>query len=590
MPDAGSRPSPGPPGVTLPSRRQDPDGSSITQWHRGFALLAVVSLFIGTRTLWTEALTTRPALALVITACYGAILTAAVLIPTVSSPRVMTVVEAVILVVAVVLVGCMFVLHHKINDEGALVTRAADAILHGAPVYGVHWPDVFKDANVTPTKTMDGGVVDFYPYPPLAAILTAVVQIVVPSYVSAAIASTAAFVAGSIVLWLLLPAPWRSAGTAITLGFGLLFVYAHRGYPAVVAFALLVPVAVGWTSIGSGGQLGRRDVFRALCLGAACAAQQLVWFLVPFLLAGIWSLRRGELPERQVARFFVGFIGITAATFVVINLPFVVGDPGAWLQGVLSPLTQSAVPHGQGLVGISYYMLDGSARLSFFSYAALLYGAAILAISVLFMRRLGPAMFVLPWTIFYLATRSQDGYYVMMTPLWLASLASVAPGTFAGAWQPRSGWLGRMRVRRALVVPLLMPAMACLAIAIGSEPPLQMHVFATTMDEGQTGISEIEVRVTNTDASPLRPHFAVSSGQAMSAYWRNVAGPDVLAPGQTADYRLVTASGLARPGSGGFFLLRAVTSDPVTLSSTTIPAAPSIRPAAPSTASPSTSP
>lgn len=560
----------------------------ITQWHRGFALLAVASLFIGTRTLWTEALPSRPMLALVITACYGAILAAAVLVTTVSSPRVMTILEAAILGVAVVLVGCLFLLHHKVNDEGALVARAADAILHGMPAYGVHWPDIFQDANVAATKTMDGGAVDIFPYPPLAAILTAVVQVVVPGYVSASIASTAALVAGAVVLWLLLPAQWRSAGTAIMLGFGLLTVYAHRGYPAVIALALLVPVAVGWTSIGLDGRLGRRDIVRAVCLGAACAAQQLAWFLVPFLLLGVWSLRRGELPAREVVRFLGGFIGIAAATFIVIDLPFVAGDPVAWLDGILSPFTQHAVPHGQGLIGISYYLLDGSARLSFFSYAALLFGLALLALSVLFMRRLGPAMLVLPWTVFFLATRSQDGYYLLMTPLWLASVATVAPGTFATAWRPRAGWLGRARVRRALVPVLLVPALACVGVAIASAPPLQMRVLDTLVVEGKSGIQEIEVRVSNTGSSVLRPHFAVSRGQSMSSYWRQVAGPDMLEPGQTADYHLVTVDEGARPSSGGYFKLRAVTDDPVTLSSTTIPGVPSIAPVAP--VAPSTEP
>jgi len=74
----------------------------------------------------------------------------------------------------------------------------------------------------------------------------------------------------------------------------------------------------------------------------------------------------------------------------------------------------------------------------------------------------------------------------------------------------------------------------------------------------------------------------------MSSYWRQVAGPDMLEPGQTADYHLVTVDEGARPSSGGYFKLRAVTDDPVTLSSTTIPGVPSIAPVAP--VAPSTEP
>ena len=553
------------------TRPNGPARSPIAQWHRGFALLAVVSLFIGTRSLWTDALQARPVLAFVITVCYGAILLGAVLVATVTSPRLMSVVEAAILGVAIVLVACLFVLHHRVNDEGALVARAADAILHGAPAYGTHWPDVFQDARTAPTKTMGGGLIDIYPYPPMAAVLTAIVQLAVPGYVAAGLASTGALIVGAVVLWLLLPPPWRSAGTAITLGFGLLAVYGHRGYPAVIAMALLVPVAARWTTIGQGGQLGRRDVLLAICLGAACATQQLAWFLVPFLLGGIWSLRRGELPSGRAVRVVAGFIGISAVTFIALDLPFMMRDPSAWLAGILSPLLEHAVPHGQGLIGISYYLLDGSGQLAFYSYAALLFGIALFTVSMLYMRRLGPAMFILPWTIFYLATRSQDGYYLMMAPLWLASLATVSPATFAGAWEPSMGVLGSRNVRRSVAAILFVPALACLVIAVSSAPPLQMEVLSSRTVEGKSGIAEIDVRVTNTGSTPLRPHYAVSKGHSMSAYWVQEAGPDVLAPGQVADIRLRAEGPGQVPGPRGYFKLRAVTDDPMTLSSTSIP-------------------
>ncbi len=133
----------------------DPARSPIAQWHRGFALLAVASLFIGTRSLWTEALPTRPALAFIITACYAAILLGAVLVTTVSSPRLMTVVEAAILGTAIVLVVCLFVVHHKVNDEGALVARAADTILHGgSPQTG---PNVLEPGQTADVRLLAAG-------------------------------------------------------------------------------------------------------------------------------------------------------------------------------------------------------------------------------------------------------------------------------------------------------------------------------------------------------------------------------------------------------------------------------------------------
>ena len=266
----------------------------------------------------------------------------------------------------------------------------------------------------------------------------------------------------------------------------------------------------------------------------------------------------------------------------MIDLPFMATDPRAWLDGILVPLMAHAVPHGQGLVGISYYLLDGSAQLSFYSYAALAFAVGLLGITVLFMRRLGPAIFILPWTVFFLATRSQDGYYLLMTPLWLASLATVPQDEFATAWQPRIGWLGRAPIRALLVALLLMPTAACLLIAITSAPPLQMQVLATRADDEQPGVAEIDVRVRNEGTSALRPHFAVSDNHSMSPYWRMIDGPETLEPGQTAEYRLASTYGGAFPGPHGYFKLRAVTDDPMTISSTTLPKTPSNAPAAPS--------
>ena len=153
---------------------------------------------------------------------------------------------------------------------------------------------------------MSGGAAYDFAYPPLAVLLAAPLYAVVGQS-AVALLSTAALIAGTVLLWLLLPAPWRSAATAVCLGFGFLPQYARHGYPAVIALALLIPVVVRWPATGARGRLGRPGTVRALCLGAACAAQQLPWFLLPFLLAGLYAVRRGELGARPalgvVARY-----------------------------------------------------------------------------------------------------------------------------------------------------------------------------------------------------------------------------------------------------------------------------------------------
>ena len=122
------------------------------------------------------------------------------------------------------------------------------------------------------------------------------------------------------------------------------------------------------------------------------------------------------------------------------------------------------------------------------------------------------------------------------------------------------------------LVPLLLaPAVACIGIAVVSAPPLRMEVLDTATVEGKTGVAVIDVRVTNTGSTALRPHFAVSNSHSLSPFWLQVAGPEALAAGQTADYRLEADGDGKLPNKRGYFKLRAVTEDPTTLSSSDIP-------------------
>jgi len=87
-----------------------------------------------------------------------------------------------------------------------------------------------------------------------------------------------------------------------------------------------------------------------------------------------------------------------------------------------------------------------------------------------------------------------------------------------------------------------------------------------------TRIWQIDARIVNSGHSVLRPHFAISNSHSLSRYWNVISGPDRLAPGASATYRLESPdkNGYAR-GPGGLFLLRAVTSAPLTLSTVTVP-------------------
>ncbi len=140
-------------------------GDSPQQWHRGMTLIGTISLFIGTRSAWTQAMLTHPPVAAVISVCYAGILVCGVLALAVRGRRALVRVDAGVLVLAVVLVVCGYWLNHAGTDEGVLTAQAANEIAHGRAVYGQPWPWLFGTSHSGLTKTMTGSADYTYGYP-----------------------------------------------------------------------------------------------------------------------------------------------------------------------------------------------------------------------------------------------------------------------------------------------------------------------------------------------------------------------------------------------------------------------------------------
>ncbi|MEV0910870.1 hypothetical protein [Streptomyces hokutonensis] len=553
-----------------PSRPGLPSPADPALLHRAITLLAVMSLFIGTRAEWNTAISNRPAIGFAITLGYAGILVLGILVLAVRSRRALVRVDAGALLLGIALALCSYALGGGMNDETVLMTQATHELVHGHAVYGQEWPWVFQRHHVGVTKTMSGGADYSFAYPPLALVFNAPVYALIGAK-AATFVPTVLLIVGAAVLWVMLPTPWRSAATAVCLGFPMLKGYAAMGYPAIPALVLLIPVVIHWPSIGAGGRLRRSDIVRAGLLGAACATHQLPWFLAPFLLVGVYAVRRGELSARAALGVVVRFTAVSAVVALTANAYFIAQGPRAWLSGMALPFTQHGVPHGQGIMGLSYYFTDGSSRLDFYSYGSMLMAAGLLVLFALFVRRLGPAAVVLPWCAFYLATRSQDGYYLMMTPLWVAAAATASGSAFTSAWQPRLPF-GRRRVAGVASAALLLtPAVVCVTVAAASGPPIRLVLSDVRGDSG--GIDGLTVQATNTGDTALAPHFAASTGESASAYWTVRSGPAVLRPHQSARYVLVPSTGrYSLPDRAHLRVrLRVFTDRPQTLSSRDIP-------------------
>jgi hypothetical protein len=363
----------------------------------------------------------------------------------------------------------------------------------------------------------------------------------------------------------------------LCFGLGIyLMPFARQGYPEVMALPFLIVAVNRWAKIGTAGRLGALGVTSAVCLGVAASTQQIAWFIVPFMVIGLLLCRLGDQPHAVAWWLVTRYVLIVGAVLAVINAPFVIWNAKAWSTALVTPTSVETVPHGQGLIDVAYYLLGGSGNLQFFSYGSLALAAGLVVCFALLIRRLGPAMAVMPWPIFFVSIRSSDKYFYIMMPLWLLCLATVRHRDFANAYEPdlRLGaWrpLRRPLSRIAVGAAVLAPAVVLVVIAIATPQPLRMAVQNVTATKSAY-TKEIDVEVTNTSSRTITPHFALSNSQSMSRFWVPSSGPTALTPGQSALYVLVPSTpGARRSLLGPRILLRAVSQNPETLSSVPLP-------------------
>ncbi|GGN33235.1 hypothetical protein FHR83_001673 [Actinoplanes campanulatus] len=550
-------------------RVSSPAGPDLVLWlHRGLSLAAVMGLVVNTRSFWNAHALTRPWLALLITGCYLAMLVFAVITLCAAHRRTLARLDIGVLVTAITIKsvgawGGVAGLKKLTVDEGMLMDAAARGLADGRNPYTATWKGIEPGL---PTQLMDGRTVFDFGYPPLGVEIGAVVQRIFPNLVGIVLVSWLALLATVLFIFLVAPRPLRPIATLGVLGLGTFTAYADNAYPSVIALPFLCLALWSWPSIGRDGRLGRFGLGRAAALGAACSIHQLGWFLALFLVVGLIMLRLPTLRLRGTFLLLLRYGGTALAVFALSSLPFAIKTPHAWLTGVFEPLLQHAVPHGQGLAGITHYVVGGSGGLDFYGRATQLLLAALLVTFALFLRRIGPAIAVLPWVIFMVSTRSQDGYWLLTMPLWLVALVTTSRADFADAYQLRLP--SSVRARAAVTAALFLPAAACFVIAVATPQPLTFRV-QTPVVAGET-LNALTVDVTNRSSAPVTPHFSVVTGVTIADFWKIQTGPETLPAGETATYTLAPSKkdkAVKIPPVEPAFL-RVVSDEPQTLSST----------------------
>jgi hypothetical protein len=370
-----------------------------------------------------------------------------------------------------------------------------------------------------------------------------------------------AWLVAGVLLFAILPASLRWLAAVLLLSGSFVGSFTNGGTDALF-MPFLIVAAWRWDRFGAGRQAGAIRWAGPVALGLACTVKQSPWFCVPFLVAGVVleSRRQGHDPLATAGRYLAVVVGV----FALVNLPFLVWQPSAWLHGVLLPLTQPLVADGQGVVSLALHGLTGGVSLTLLSVAGFLVLAALWVAFVWWYPRLKRIwLLALPLALL-VPPRSLSSYLVDFIPAALVAALTVSPVS-TGAPAPRATrwWPGLLAVTSPLLAAGVVGAIAF------TSAPLQLEVRAIHTSDHTQELDSVTVTVHNLTGHSVRPHFMVSlDSNHPEGFWlpagrsRNLT----LAPGASTTVTLRPALFTWAPSHGAYWLVQAYTSSPDALS------------------------
>ncbi len=444
------------------------------------------------------------------------------------------------------------------TDEIAFDQYAAQLALHGLDPYLHSMAAAFPIFHVSPngyTFRLNGQPVTSLSYPALAFEIYLPLLWLGISAQAATWMNVAAWAAGAAVLFAVLPrrmAPLAAIIASLDVYIG----YAVGGVTDALFVPLLVGAAVRWDQFPL--QRGRAAWRGPVLLGLAMAVKQTPWLVAPFLIAGVVLEARRNSRLETALRCGLRYAGIALSAFLVPNLPYLMASPGAWLRGIVTPLTTDVVPAGQGLISISLALAVGGGSIRAYTIAAVLVMLAVMVCYLAAYPVLKPAAFILPSVVLFFATRSFGSYLVMLIPATIAAAATTCTVPLADCWRH---W-------RLVAVSGAVVSGCAVTAALTAASPLGMSIVSASTTGQLATVAQLSLAVTNHSGRTIRPSFTIEEGMTMTAFWHRAAGPAALGPHQTASYTIVAPSYFAMPSISNGFQVLAFATGPASVSRT----------------------
>jgi uncharacterized membrane protein len=304
------------------------------------------------------------------------------------------------------------------TDAIAFSSYATEIALNGAnPMTQSMLPALeLAGAPRSATYHVDGSLVDQWSYP--AGIiwwLTPQMATIGRAPVGVRLNSIIAVVALAVLLIRALPAVYAPAA--------LLTVGAPRNQFYMAAGGL---IDIFWVLPTAGALVlwyCDRTVLSAAVLGVACAMKQQPMFILPFLAIWLWQERDSV---EQFADVALKSIAAGAGTFLLLNLPFILSDPSAWLSSVFTPLGGGEAPLrsvGVGLASFNQAGLDLPRWL--FRLCTAVAGLGLLGAYWRWFDRLRWMAWIAPAIFLMFTPRNLPSYVNTIVPLALLALFAV---------------------------------------------------------------------------------------------------------------------------------------------------------------------
>jgi hypothetical protein len=246
------------------------------------------------------------------------------------------------------------------SDDIVITRQANQLLLDGKDPYGhTNIIKAMKDyKTVAPTPLQQGDFEDIYPTPSEEQIDDEIIEAKAnPDVVPPEFESTLSYPAGAFLFRI----PFDASGIApqwfyllCILVMVTIIVWRVPKYLRPAAIIGCLASVLVWNSQFGGGTeslfilfillgwtLRKRPWLAAILIGIACSCKQTACFFALFYL--VLLLREAGWRKAIYSLVMIG------ATFVLINSPFIIADPRAWLTGVFAPIMHPLFPFGVGI-------------------------------------------------------------------------------------------------------------------------------------------------------------------------------------------------------------------------------------------------